>query len=85
MPKLPRIKPAKLIKALERAGFYVDHITGSHYILYKNDKSFPVVVPFHNKDLKNRDIIRHIKTSQNFDCGNYYTTQKIKHHVKFAE
>lgn len=33
MPKLPRIKPAKLIKALERAGFFVDHITGSHYIL----------------------------------------------------
>lgn len=52
MPKLPRIKPAKLIKVLQKAGFYVDHTIGSHYILYKDDKSNPVSVPYHNKDLK---------------------------------
>jgi len=38
MPKLPRVKPFKVIKALKGAGFYIDHITGSHYILYQNDK-----------------------------------------------
>ena len=52
MPKLPRIKPFKVIKALKRAGFYLDHVTGSHHILYKDDKSWPVSVPRHNKDLK---------------------------------
>lgn len=52
MPKLPRVKPAKVIKALKRAGFYIDHITGSHYIFYQNDESWPVSVPRHNKDLK---------------------------------
>ncbi|MFC1612989.1 type II toxin-antitoxin system HicA family toxin [Patescibacteria group bacterium] len=52
MPKLPSVKPAQMIKALKRAGFYVDHISGSHYILYKDDQSPPIVVPFHKKDLK---------------------------------
>ena len=52
MPKLPRVKSKQVIKALKRAGFYVDHISGSHYIFYKDDNSLPVSVPFHNKDLK---------------------------------
>lgn len=52
MPKLPQVKPFKVIKALKRAGFYADHISGSHYILYKNDNSPLVSVPRHNKDLK---------------------------------
>ena len=52
MPKLPRVKPVKTIHALKKAGFYIDHTTGSHYILYKNDKFCPVTVPRHNKDLK---------------------------------
>lgn len=66
MPKLPRIKPTKAITALKRAGFYVDRITGSHYILYKDDKSWPVSVPRHNKDLKIgtlRNILRQAKLS----------------------
>lgn len=52
MPKLPRVKPKQVIKALKRAGFYVDRISGSHYIFYKNDEFMPISVPFHNKDLK---------------------------------
>ena len=52
MPKLPRVKPAQVIKALQRAGFFIDHTTGSHHILYKDDKSNPVTVAIHSKDLK---------------------------------
>lgn len=52
MSKLPRVRPIKIIKTLKRAGFYIDRITGSHYILYKDDKSNPVSVPRHNRDLK---------------------------------
>ncbi len=37
MTKLPRdLKPKKIIKALEKAGFVVDYVTGSHYILIKD-------------------------------------------------
>jgi predicted RNA binding protein YcfA (HicA-like mRNA interferase family) len=27
-------------------------VTGSHFILYKSDKTMPISVPRHNKDLK---------------------------------
>ena len=33
--RLPALKPKKVIKALERGGFYTDHVTGSHYIMMK--------------------------------------------------
>ena len=46
MNKLPRdLKPKKVVKALGRAGFEVDHITGSHYILRKGD--LRTSVPYH--------------------------------------
>ena len=66
MPKLPRTKPDKVMKALKRAGFYLDHTTGSHYIFYKGDNLPPVCVPRHNKDLKVgtlRNILRQAKIS----------------------
>jgi predicted RNA binding protein YcfA (HicA-like mRNA interferase family) len=66
MPRLPRIKPTKLLKALKRAGFFIDHVSGSHFILYKNDKTMPISVPKHNKDLKLgtlRNILRQAKIS----------------------
>ena len=52
MSKLPRIKPKQLIKTLKKAGFIFDHATGSHYIFYKENLSYPITVPFHGKDLK---------------------------------
>ncbi len=48
--KLPALKPKIVIKALERNGFYIHHMTGSHYILKKGN--LRVTVAYHNKDLK---------------------------------
>lgn len=46
MKKLPRDLPAKkIISALERAGFTIDRVTGSHYILIKD--RLRTVVPYH--------------------------------------
>jgi predicted RNA binding protein YcfA (HicA-like mRNA interferase family) len=46
MSKLPRsLKPNKVIKALQQAGFEIDHITGGHYILRKG--SLRTTVPYH--------------------------------------
>lgn len=48
MSKLPRdLKPKKVLAALKRAGFEIDHVTGSHYILIKN--RMRVSVPYHAK------------------------------------
>lgn len=64
MPKLPRVKPKKVIKILEKAGFFVDHISGSHYIFYKNDNTLPVSVPFHNKNMKIGTLICILKQAK---------------------
>jgi predicted RNA binding protein YcfA (HicA-like mRNA interferase family) len=46
MKKLPRDLPAKkIISVLERAGFTVDRVTGSHYVLIKG--RLRAVVPYH--------------------------------------
>ena len=68
MPKLPRLKPKRLIRALKRVGYVVDHISGSHYILYKDNTCPPLTVPYHNKDLKTgtlHSILKQAKISVN--------------------
>lgn len=56
MTKLPVAKPKQVIKAIKKAGFYIDHVTGSHYILYSYDKKLRVSIPFHNKPLKRKTL-----------------------------
>jgi len=48
--KLPALKPKRVIRALERSGFYVHHVRGSHYFLRKAERN--VVIPYHAKHLK---------------------------------
>lgn len=52
MPKLPRIPSALVIRALNKAGFFVYHQTGSHIQLRHPSKShLRITVPFSRKDL----------------------------------
>ena len=48
--KLPSLKPKKVIKALERNGFYIHHVKGSHYFLRRGNIN--LIIPYHNKDMK---------------------------------
>jgi predicted RNA binding protein YcfA (HicA-like mRNA interferase family) len=51
-PAVPVVKAKECLKALQRAGFYVDHQTGSHARLFHRNKSrLKVTIPIHNKDL----------------------------------
>jgi predicted RNA binding protein YcfA (HicA-like mRNA interferase family) len=50
--RLPAIKPKQLIRALERAGWQLDRVRGSHYIMSHPDEHQAVPVPHHNRDLK---------------------------------
>jgi predicted RNA binding protein YcfA (HicA-like mRNA interferase family) len=59
--KLPALKPKKVIKALERAGFYIHHVKGGHYFLRKGNAN--IIIPYHNKDLKPGTIQDIIKNS----------------------
>lgn len=64
MPKLPVVKPKELIKALKKAGFIIDHISGSHYIMYNQDKTLRVSIPYHNKPLKRKTLTSILKDAQ---------------------
>lgn len=63
-PSLPAVRPKQVIRALERAGFFVRRTSGSHYILKHAAKpTLHVVVPFHNHDLKRGTLQSIIKQS----------------------
>jgi predicted RNA binding protein YcfA (HicA-like mRNA interferase family) len=50
---LPSVQSKQAIRALERAGFFIHRVSGSHYILKHPAKpTLRVTVPFHNRDLK---------------------------------
>ena len=52
MPKLPAITPQKLARALEKAGFELMRIKGSHHYYYNPGTEKIAVVPFHSRDLR---------------------------------
>jgi predicted RNA binding protein YcfA (HicA-like mRNA interferase family) len=54
---LPALRPARVVAALERAGFYVHHIKGSHHILKHPDRpALRVTIAVHNADLKRKTL-----------------------------
>ena len=53
----------KLLRILLKAGFKVDHITGSHYILYNSITGKRVTLPFHTKDLSKGTLHSIIKSA----------------------
>jgi predicted RNA binding protein YcfA (HicA-like mRNA interferase family) len=53
MSDLPVVRPRQLIRALERAGFFMHHIRGSHHYLRHPDRpGLLITVPVHTRDLK---------------------------------
>jgi predicted RNA binding protein YcfA (HicA-like mRNA interferase family) len=63
MSRLPTVKPRQVIRALERAGFEIDHRTGSLIILWRASDNRRVVVPWHNRDLGRGLTLRIIKSA----------------------
>lgn len=57
MPKLPALKPAEVIHALERAGFVRVRQRGSHLRLKRGNLA--VTVPVHSGDLS-KTVVRSI-------------------------
>jgi predicted RNA binding protein YcfA (HicA-like mRNA interferase family) len=51
--RLPALKPRDVLRALEKAGFVVHHVSRSHYVLKHPERgNRRVTVPWHNRDLK---------------------------------
>jgi predicted RNA binding protein YcfA (HicA-like mRNA interferase family) len=51
MSRVPSLKPRQIVAALERCGFVVLRITGSHYQMFNEQKRRHTTVPHHNRDL----------------------------------
>ena len=50
--KLPVLKAKDVVRALERAGFYIHHQSGSHArLLHPTRHELRVTVPIHSKDI----------------------------------
>jgi predicted RNA binding protein YcfA (HicA-like mRNA interferase family) len=65
-PKLPVLKPRQVLAALQRAGFYVHHQTGSHArLLHSTRPELRVTIPIHNKDLPPSFLKRRILKQAN--------------------
>jgi predicted RNA binding protein YcfA (HicA-like mRNA interferase family) len=61
MTRLPSCTATDVIRALKRAGFVIDHTTGSHFFLRHPKRPRSVPVPFHRGDIKRgllHEIIR---------------------------
>nr|CBH37884.1 conserved hypothetical protein, YcfA-like protein family [uncultured archaeon] len=61
MPKLPSLTPQKIIKVLEKKGFVLDRIKGSHRIYYHLETKRRVVVPLHKRDLPRGTLLEILK------------------------
>ena len=59
------MKAKEVINRLEKVGFIVNRVTGSHYIMYNPITRKTVVVPFHG----GRDIKRPILIDIAFEAG----------------
>ena len=58
--RLPALSFRQVVRALERLGFRIDHVTGSHYRLkHTQDPRRTTVVPRHSRDIK-RGVLRSI-------------------------
>jgi predicted RNA binding protein YcfA (HicA-like mRNA interferase family) len=68
--KIPALSPKKVLHTLlkKKAGFYVDHQTGSHvYLKHSYDPTLRVPIPLHAKDIKRgtlSGILRKAKLSR---------------------
>ena len=50
--KLPVFRAKEVVRALERAGFYIHHQSGSHArLLHRTKTELRVTVPIHSKDI----------------------------------
>jgi len=73
MPKLPGISPEKLGRVLEKCGFELERIKGSHHFYHNPETKKSASIPFHGKDVPKgplNEILKEagISREEFFDC-----------------
>jgi len=66
-PRVPALKPRKVIRTFRNAGYILDHIEGSHYYFtHPSDPTIHFAVPHHSGEMKRSTlakILKHAKIS----------------------
>jgi predicted RNA binding protein YcfA (HicA-like mRNA interferase family) len=73
MPKLPSISPEKLARVLEKCGFELERIKGSHHFYHNPETKKSASVPFHDKDVPKgllNEILKEAGISREEFCDN---------------
>jgi predicted RNA binding protein YcfA (HicA-like mRNA interferase family) len=55
--RLPRVKPKDLIRVLEKKGWQLDRVRGSHHIMIHSEQHRALPVPVHNRELKTGTLL----------------------------
>jgi predicted RNA binding protein YcfA (HicA-like mRNA interferase family) len=63
MPKLPSLNSNKVIRILEKKGFILKRVTGSHYIYFHPETKKRVTVPYHSKDIPKGTLLQILEDS----------------------
>ena len=61
MPKLPVLTAQKIIKILEKKGFVLDRVKGSHHLFYHPETKRRATVPVHGRDLPTGTLLEILK------------------------
>ncbi len=49
--RLPSLRPAQVVRALQKDGWEIDRQSGSHVVLVKPERAAIVIVPMHRRDI----------------------------------
>lgn len=67
---LPRVTAAKVIRAIEKAGFVLSRQSGSHKI-YKNKEGKRTTIPFHSSKILHPKTLKSILQEANFSIEEF--------------
>jgi len=59
--RIPAVKPREVVRALEAAGFLVEHQTGSHVVMRHPESKRKTTIPYHRRDLKRATLFGILK------------------------
>ena len=79
MPKLPRGSGKKHVAAFRRAGWVVNHIEGSHYILIKEGSPVHLSIPVHSGQTLGPGLLRKLIERAGMTLEEYCTCFLNKH------
>lgn len=61
MPRLPAIRPKEVISILEKKGFILKRVSGSHHVYVHPETKRRVVIPVHGRDIAKGTLLEILK------------------------